>query len=211
MTPAVNSEYNLVFPTLLVDDIEAAVDFYTSRLGFTLQFTWGTPSAFAGISLGNVTIHLSKGTPYVNGPSEVAFIISDADEQYAFHQANNVDITVPIGDRHYGIRDYRVKDPYGNSLVFGHYIYNQGPVIKIERTDVHVRLEKRLAALLEDLAAHKGMTVSSCLEETLLHTFERVGDTVASPHTMHTLNYIQELKKKHGIDYDVHGSYRFSE
>lgn len=211
MTPAANTEYNLVFPTLLVDDIEAAVNFYTSRLGFTLLFTWGTPATFAGVNLGNVTVHLAKDTPYVSGYSETGFIISDADEQYAFHQANNVEITVPIDDRPYGIRDYRVKDPYGNSLVFGHYIYNQGPAIKIERTDMHIRLEKRLAALLEDLAVHKRMTVSECLEETLLHTFERVGDTVASPHTMHTLAYIQELKKKHGIDYDVHGSYRFSE
>jgi len=68
-----------------------------------------------------------------------------------------------------------------------------------------------LAALLYDLAEHKGMTVSSCLEETLLHTFEPLADGVASPHTKSTLRYIEELKKKHGIDYDSHGSYRFKE
>ena len=83
--------------------------------------------------------------------------------------------------------------------------------MKIERVDVSIRLEKRMAALLHDLAAHKHMTVSQCLEETLLHTFERIGDTVASPHTMSTLNYIQALKKKHNIDYDTHASYRFVE
>jgi hypothetical protein len=53
--------------------------------------------------------------------------------------------------------------------------------------------------------------LSSCLEETLLHTFEPFGDGVASPHTQRTLRYIQELKAKHGIDYDSHGSYRFVE
>jgi hypothetical protein len=74
-----------------------------------------------------------------------------------------------------------------------------------------VRLEKRLAALLRDLAAHKRMSVDACLEETLLHTFERDGDGVASPHTRRTLDYIEELKKKHGIDYDTHASYRFVE
>jgi hypothetical protein len=31
------------------------------------------------------------------------------------------------------------------------------------------------------------------------------------PHTKTTLHHIQELKKKHGIDYDSHASYRFSE
>jgi hypothetical protein len=69
-----------------------------------------------------------------------------------------------------------------------------------------VRLEQRLAGLLQDLAEHKRMTVGSCLEEILLHTNEGVG-----PHTKAQLKYIEELKKKHGIDYDSHGSYRFVE
>ncbi len=38
-----------------------------------------------------------------------------------------------------------------------------------------------------------------------------LGDGVASPHTKRQLAYIQELKKKHGIDYDSHASYRFEE
>src|SRR5262249_12906463 len=83
---------------------------------------------------------------------------------------------------------------------------NAGQPIKIERVDLPVRLEKRLAALLQDLAKHKRMSVNGCLEEMLLHTNEGVG-----PHTKTTLHYIQELKKKHGIDYDSHASYRFVE
>jgi hypothetical protein len=85
-------------------------------------------------------------------------------------------------------------------------VYNVGPAVEIERVDVPVRLEKRLAALLEDLAAHKRMSVSSCLEETLLHTLEGV-----EPHTKRDLRHIEELKRKHGIDYDTHASYRFVE
>ena len=77
--------------------------------------------------------------------------------------------------------------------------------------DVPVRLEKRLAALLHDLAAYKRMSLSSCLEEILLHTNEPFGDGVASPHTKAQLSHIQTLKHKHGIDYDSHGSYRFVE
>ena len=55
------------------------------------------------------------------------------------------------------------------------------------------------------------MNLNSCLEEILLHTCEQFGEGVASPHTKRTLNYIQELKKKHGIDYDSHATYRFVE
>ena len=64
---------------------------------------------------------------------------------------------------------------------------------------------------LHDLAAHKRMTVSSLLEEILLHTNEPLGDGVASPHTKAQLRHIQELKKKHGIDYDSHASYGWVE
>ncbi|HYR07081.1 MAG TPA: hypothetical protein VEQ60_04920 [Longimicrobium sp.] len=65
--------------------------------------------------------------------------------------------------------------------------------------------------MLHDLAAHKRMTVSSLLEEILLHTNEPLGDGVASPHTKSQLRHIQELKKKHGIDYDSHASYLWVE
>ena len=54
------------------------------------------------------------------------------------------------------------------------------------------------------------MSVGEMLEETFLHTFEKVSKGgVASPHTERTLSYIQELKAKHGIEYDTHASYRF--
>jgi catechol 2,3-dioxygenase-like lactoylglutathione lyase family enzyme len=195
---------------LAVTDIAAAVEFYATRLGFRLAFTWGDPPTFAGVLLDRVQIFLQQGTPNP-GASSVYFMIGDADELFAFHQANGVDFVVPPGDREYGIRDYTVRDLHGYHLTFGHNLFNVGPPIPIERVDVAVRLEKRLAALLDDLAKHKRMTVDSCLEEILLHTNEPLGDGVASPHTQRTLRYIQELKRKHGIDYDSHGSYRFVE
>jgi hypothetical protein len=99
-----------------------------------------------------------------------------------------------------------VRDLHGYLLAFGHYIYNTGPPIEIERVEVPMRLERRLAGLLLDLAAHKRMSLASCLEETLLHTLEGVG-----PHTRTDLRHIEELKRKHGIDYDSHASYRFVE
>jgi len=163
-----------------------------------------------GVNLGDVQMFLEQGTPQPQGCA-VYFVIDDADELHAFHRANGVDIVEPPGDRHYGLRDYRVRDLNGYELGFGHHLFNAGPPIEIERVDVPVRLEKRLAGLLRDLAAYKRMSLSSCLEEILLHTCEPLGDGVASPHTRKQLKRIQELKQKHGIDYDSHGSYRFVE
>jgi catechol 2,3-dioxygenase-like lactoylglutathione lyase family enzyme len=197
-------------PSLPVRDVLAATDFYTTKLGFTLGFTWGDPPAIAGVNLGKVQIFLEQGTPNPAGCS-VYFVVSDADELHEFHRAGGVEVVEPPGDRAYGLRDYRVRDLHGYELNFGHYIYNVGDPLPIERVDVPVRLERRLAALLHDLARHKRMSLSSCLEEILLHTNEPLGDGVASPHTARQLRYIQELKVKHGIDYDSHASYRFVE
>ena len=197
-------------PSLAVSDVVAAADFYAKKLGFWVAFTWGTPPTMAGVNLGHVQIFLEQGTPAPQGCS-VYFVVDDADALYEFHRASGVEIIAPPEDRAWGLRDYAVRDLHGYRLDFGHRLLNAGPPLQIERVDVPVRLEKRLAALLHDLAAHKHMSLTSCLEEILLHTNEPLGDGVASPHTKRTLTYIQQLKKKHGIDYDSHASYRFVE
>ena len=175
----------LQHPILPVRDVLAAANFYTTKLGFTLGFSWGDPPRIAGVNLGKVQVFLEQGTPNPAGCS-VYFVVSDADELHAFHRAGGVEVVVPPGDREYGLRDYRIRDLHGYELSFGHYIYTTGDPLPIERVDVPVRLEKRLAALLQDLALHKRMSLSSCLEEILLHTNEPLGDGVASPHTART-------------------------
>ena len=197
-------------PCLVVADIPAAIGFYTTRLGFTPSFTWGEPPTFAGVMLDRVQMFFSKGTPNPSGCS-VFFMVGNADELCDYQRGNGVEVVEPPGDREYGIRDFCVRDLDGYILSFGHPLFNMGPPIEIDRVEVPVRLEKRLAALLRDLAAYKRLSLDSCLEEILLHTNEPLGDGVASPHTRGQLDYIQELKKKHGIDYDSHGSYRFVE
>jgi len=190
---------------LQVSDVAAAAEFYTTKLGFKVAFTFGEPPNIAGLNLGNVQMFLERGEPNPKGCS-VYFVVGDADALYEFQRASGVEIVVPPEDRFYGLRDYRVRDLHGYELSFGHHVHNDGPPIEIERADVSLRLEKRLVALLNDLAEHNHMSLASLFEETFLHTLDGVG-----PHTKSTLKYIQTLKEKHGIDYDSHGSYRFVE
>ena len=192
-------------PALRVSDVAGAVEFYTKKLGFRLGFTWGEPPEMAGVNLGEVQLFLEHGTSRPEGCS-LYFVVGNADELFEYQRGNGVDILQTPGDRPYGLRDYRIRDLNGYELGFGHHIFNVGPPLDIERVDVPVRLEKRLAALLRDLAEYKHMSVNSCLEETLLHTLEGVG-----PHTKADLRQIEKLKDKHGIDYDSHASYRFVE
>lgn len=203
-------ECDQIHPTLSANDLIAATEFYRDKLGFEVSFTYGDPPTFAGVNIGNVQMFLQKSAPNPSGAS-VFFMVGNADELCDYHRANGVEIIEEPADRDYGIRDYAVHDLSGYALTFGHPLFNAGDPILIERVDVPVRLEKRLAALLSDLAEYKRMSVSSLLEEILLHTNEPLGDGVASPHTKSQLRHIKELKKKHGIDYDSHGSYRFRE
>lgn len=196
--------------TLVVSDVREAVEFYTKRLGFRVAFVEDNPPTFAGVNLGHVQIFLEQGTPNPAGCS-VYFVVGDADELHEFHKSGGVEISDPPADRPYELRDYGVKDLHGYRLRFGHRLFGAGAKIRIERVDVSLRLEKRLAALLRDLAEFKRMSLTSCVEEILLHTNEPYGDGVASPHTPRQLAHIQELKRKHGIDYDSHASYRFME
>jgi uncharacterized glyoxalase superfamily protein PhnB len=188
-----------------VSDVAAAAEFYRTKLGFKVAFMFGDPPNIAGMNLGNVQMFLELGTPSPEGCS-VYFVVGNADELYEFQRESGVEIVLPPEDRFYGLRDYRIRDLNGYELSFGHHLHNAGPAIEIERVDVSVRLEKRLAALLNDLAEHNHVSLTSLFEETFLHTLDGVG-----PHTKSTLRYIEKLKEKHGIDYDSHGSYRFVE
>ena len=200
-----------VHPTLSVTDVTAAVTFYTDKLGFSLGFVWGDPPTTAGVNLGEVQMMMNRGTPNPEGWS-VYFVVEDVDAMHAFQRARGVDVLAAPADKPWGLREYAVRDLHGHKLLFGQHLPDAEPKLEIERVEVTVRLERRLAAALADLAVHKRMTVGECLEETLLHTFEQGPDGgVPSPHTRATLEHIQELKKQHGIDYDTHASYRFVE
>ena len=193
-----------------VTDVDTAISYWVETLGFEHSFSWGEPPSIAGVKLGSAEIFLQRGEPNPAG-CNLFFLVDDADALFSFQRDRGAEIVVEPADREYGIRDYAVRDLHGYDISFGHYIYTVGDPVPIERVDVPVRLERRLAALLADLAEHKRMSVDSCLEEILLHTCEPLGDGVASPHTASQLRHIQELKAKHGIDYDCHASYRFVE
>jgi hypothetical protein len=150
--------------------------------------------------------------------------VGDVDEVYRRCLEQGIEVAFPPTDMPWDVREMHVRHPDGHVFRISRGVgYEEeiesfvqrerarGPLLPIERVDVPVRLERRLAALLEDLAAHKGMSVGETLEETLLHTFEEVAGGVASPHTPRTLRHVRELKEKHGVDYDCHASYRFVE
>ena len=107
---------------ILVSDLDAAVDFYTNKLGFRVGFTWGEPPTMAGVNLGHVQIFLEVGEPSPKG-CYLYFVVNDANALHEFHRRNDVEIIQPPDDREYGLRDYSIRDLHGYVLSFGHYLH----------------------------------------------------------------------------------------
>ena len=49
-----------------VSHLEKSIAFYKDKLGFSIDFKFGEPPTYAGLSLGNVCLHISSAYPYKN-------------------------------------------------------------------------------------------------------------------------------------------------
>ncbi len=108
-----------VFPVFAVANIEEALDFYCSKLGFEMKWRFGDPPHRAGVEKEGVEIHLDAeqaGAP--PGPSVVYFHMEDAAGYFHELQDRGVDFLFELEDRPWGMRDFRIEDPYGNRLGF---------------------------------------------------------------------------------------------
>lgn len=198
-------------PILYVRDFAEAMNYYTEKLLFEKLWEWGDPPGFGAVRLGKVEIFFSQGGQGHPG-MWLCIFVDDVDDYCERIKKLGAEVIFGPENEPWGVREIHVRDPNEHVIRFGHGIPTREPNLPVERVRLETKMEKRLAGLLEDLAKQKSMTVGETLEEMLLHSFEKLpGGGVASPHTEKSLAYIQELKKKHGIDYDCHASYRFFE
>jgi catechol 2,3-dioxygenase-like lactoylglutathione lyase family enzyme len=109
----------------MVDDVQAAVEFYTTHLGFTLNFS--APPAFADVKLGNLRLLLSgpassAGRPMPDGRApepggwnRIHLIVADINAEVARLRAGGVSfrndvVTGPGGQQ------ILLDDPAGNPV-----------------------------------------------------------------------------------------------
>lgn len=104
-----------------VTHIERAVAFYTTHLGFGVDFRYGDPEFYVGLSLGNVCLHLSSAYPYKNntGHGHLYITFDEVDSLYRRLQAAGAKFYSPIANQPYGMRDFAVMDPDTNQIGIG--------------------------------------------------------------------------------------------
>jgi uncharacterized glyoxalase superfamily protein PhnB len=118
------TKFESVAPILAVDDMHRALAFYRDLLGFNLAWCWGEPLELAGICRDAVELTLMDRPDKPEGHARIYLRITGIDALYASLAQAGAAITVPIGDRPYGLRDFRVVDPGGNELDIGEVIAN---------------------------------------------------------------------------------------
>lgn len=106
-----------------VSDFKSSLDYYTKILGFTFDFEFGE---YAGLFINEVFIHISgsenPGRKKPAGSAHLCIDIDNVDDYYQRLSENGAIISVTLEDRVYGMRDFAVDDPDGNTLVFGQAI-----------------------------------------------------------------------------------------
>ena len=106
----------------VVKDVSASVAHYRDVLGFTVDFSFGgDPPSFAGVYRGSVTIYLQGASETARPPGAAALCVTvdDADLVYDELRKSGANLAMPPETRDYGLRDFNVEDPDGNTITIG--------------------------------------------------------------------------------------------
>lgn len=114
-----------VSPTLHVTDMRRALAFYEGSLGFRCTFKVDDQLhpeiPYAIVERDQVELHLQL-RPAAAGTSACYITVDEADAIWADVQKAGVRVLRAIEDSSYGMRDFNVADPDGNTLGFGQSI-----------------------------------------------------------------------------------------
>ena len=116
-------------PQLFVADIRASCDFFTGMLGFTVAFMYGEPPFYAQVVRDGARINLRCVAAPVIDPElsdreellAASFTVASAEEikqLFLAYQSAGATFFRTLRREPWGARDFIVKDPDGNLLLF---------------------------------------------------------------------------------------------
>lgn len=123
MVTIASSRIKNISPQLLVANIEHSIEFYTKKLGFTVDFRF--EDFYAGISKDGCSIHLKSGKPLAeerknkrnNEDLDIVFSVDGIEQLYESYVNKSVEIIQPLRDMPYG-KEFYILDPDGYIISF---------------------------------------------------------------------------------------------
>lgn len=116
-------------PCLFTGNFDAAIEFFTEKLGFEVVFTYGEPAFYGQVRRGKALLNLRHvdASPFRDEVRERDELLSAsitvgnaADIRALFEefQAAGADFFRPLKQEAWGARTFIVRDPDGNLLLF---------------------------------------------------------------------------------------------
>ncbi|MCC7426027.1 MAG: VOC family protein [Alphaproteobacteria bacterium] len=114
------------YPQLFVRDIRAACDWFGRVLGFATVFQHGEPPFYAQVAREGARINLRcvDQPVFVEGIREAEVLLSaylvvdDVDALFAEMRRSGAEFQQEPTEQPWGVRDFVVRDPDGNLLLF---------------------------------------------------------------------------------------------
>jgi len=114
---------------LFVADIRAACDYYTEKLGFAVEFVYGEPPFYGEVrrDRARLTLRCVDAPPIDPALRERESLLSatievdgsdDIKQLFLAFQSAGVDFHQTLKQEPWGARDFIVRDPDGNLLLF---------------------------------------------------------------------------------------------
>lgn len=119
-------DLHAVQPVLPVRDVRKAAEWYRDTLGFTVDFIWGDPAEHARViavdHAARVGIQLSQSSVDTSRMQKAGWIMihvgAGIETLYEEYRSRGVAIGREIGTRPWGMIDFDIVDPDGNTIRF---------------------------------------------------------------------------------------------
>jgi len=105
-------------PIFNVRDVPASIAYYVDKLGFRVEWDWGTPPTFASVERDAVRIFLCQGGQGAPG-TWLSIYVQDIDALYEEYQRRGAIIRQAPANFPWGVREMNVQDLDGHRLRMG--------------------------------------------------------------------------------------------
>jgi uncharacterized glyoxalase superfamily protein PhnB len=106
-----------IAPELPSANLESSLTYYEKKLGFKIALRL-PGNEYAIVERDDVAIHLFADGASKPSSVGVHIFTSDLDQLFSELQASGATISQRIEQKHWGNRDFRVRDDFGNELKF---------------------------------------------------------------------------------------------